>query len=308
MELRHLRYVIAVAEELHFGRAAERLRISQPPLSQQIQQVEEELGVKLFERTKRSVTVTAAGEVFVSEARSILRHMDHVSSTTIRAARGEIGSLVVGTVTSTDSGYYKVLVDILRRFSSRYPDVHLGLRTLSVAQQVNDVKEDRLTVGFVTLPVNDPLLGVKKVYSEPLVVALPEKHRLAQHRRLSPRLIANEPHIAFPRHMNPGYVDSVTAYFRKAGCTLNILHEGDSLYTSLALVAAGVGISLFPSSLLDVPRKGIVVRHLEPSAPVMEMGVAYLKDKQSEVLRSFLNVVDDFLSIRSSPSHQRNHV
>jgi DNA-binding transcriptional LysR family regulator len=291
MELRHLRYAIAVAEELHFGRAAARLHMSQPPLSQQIRQIEEELGVKLFERTKRSVKLTAAGQTFVGEARAILKHMEAAAKATIRAGHGEIGRLLVGTVTSTDSGFYKVLVDILQRFAERYPDVQIGLRTVSVAQQLTDLKEDRLTVGFVTLPIHDPMLAVKEVHYEPLVVALPEKHPLAAQRRITALALAREPLIAFPRHMNPGYVDSVIAYFQKAGCTVNIAHEGDTLYASLALVAAGVGVSLFPASLLDVPRKGIVVRKLEPSPPMMGMGVAYRRDEQSEVLGSFLKVL-----------------
>jgi DNA-binding transcriptional LysR family regulator len=295
MELRHLRYAIAVAEELHFGRAAERLNMSQPPLSQQIQQIEEELGVKLFERTKRSVKITAAGQTFVAEARAILKHMEHAAKAAVRASHGELGRLMVGTVTSTDSGFYKVLVDILQRFAGRYPDVHIGLRTLSVTQQLSDLKEDRLTVGFVTLPIHDPLLSVKNVHYEPLVVALPEKHPLAQQRRITARALAREPIIAFPRQMNPGYVDSVITYFQKAGCTINIAHEGDTLYTSLALVAAGVGVSLFPASLVDVPRKGIVVRNLEPSPPMMGMGVAFRRDEQSEVLQSFLKVLSEFV-------------
>src|SRR5262245_54786206 len=190
MDLRHLRYVIAVAEELHFGRAAQRLHISQPPLSQQIRQIEEELGVKLFYRTKRSVKLTAAGETFVAEAYSILRHVENAAKATTRAGRGEIGTLMVGTVTSTDSGFYKILVQLLRRFAARYPDIHLGLRTLSVAQQVHDLKEDRLTVGFVTLPVSDPELSVKKVHVEPLVVALPEKHPLTAQRQISAEVLA----------------------------------------------------------------------------------------------------------------------
>jgi DNA-binding transcriptional LysR family regulator len=269
--------------------------MSQPPLSQQIQQIEEELGVKLFERTKRSVKLTAAGQTFVAEARVILKRVESAAKATIRAGHGEIGTLMVGTVTSTDSGFYKVLVEILQRFAERYPDVHLGLRTLSVAQQLHDLKEDRLTVGFVTLPVADPALSIKHVHDEHLVVALPEKHPLAAQRRITARALAHEPHIAFPRQMNPGYVDSVIAYFQKAGCTLNIAHEGDTLYTSLALVAAGVGVSLFPASLLDVPRKGIVVRQLEPSPPIMGMGAAYRRDEQSAVLRSFLTVLDEVI-------------
>ena len=152
--------------------------------------------------------------------------------------------------------FYRVLVDLLHRFAERYPNVHLGLRTLSVTQQIQDLKEDsRLDIGFVTLPVDDPALVVQHVYSEPLVVALPEKHPLAAQRRISARSLAREPYIAFPRRMNPGYVDRVIRFFQREGCSLNIVHEGDSLLTSLALVAAGVGVSLCPISLLEVPKK-----------------------------------------------------
>ena len=266
MELRHLRYVIAVAEELHFGRAAERLHMSQPPLSMQIRQLEEEIGVKLFERTKRSVRLTPAGSAFVDEARIVLRQLDHAAKVAIQTSRGEIGNLMIGTVTSTDSGFYKVLVDILHRFARQYPKVQIGLRTLSVAQQLQDLKEGRIQAGFVTLPVDDPAIIVQHVYTESLVAALPAMHPLASKRNISIRALAREPHIAFPRHMSPGYVDLVIAFFQKAGCRLNIVHEGDTLYASLALVAAGMGVSLFPASLLDVPRKGIVVRRLKPTA------------------------------------------
>src|SRR5438105_2090345 len=281
MEIRHLRYVIAVAEELHFGHAAERLHISQPPLSMQIRHVEQELGVKLFERTKRNVQLTAAGRAFVDEARAVIRQLDHAAKVAIQTSRGEIGNLTLGTVTSTDSGFYKVLVDILHRFATQYPSVQLALRTLSVAQQLQDLKDGRIQVGFVTLPIDDPDIIVQHVYTEPLVAALPEKHPLASKKNIPIREFAREPHITFPRHMSPGYVDLVIAFFQKAGCRLNIVHEADTLYASLALVAAGMGVSLFPASLLDVPRKGIVVRRLKPVAPQMGMGVAYSRDDQS---------------------------
>ena len=144
MELRHLRYAIVAAEELHFSRAAARLNISQPPLSQQIKQIEDELGVELFRRTKRSVKLTPAGEVFIAEARSLLRQLDRVAKVTVEASRGEIGTLLVGTVTTTDNAFYRVLVDLLHRFAERYPNVHLGLQTLSVTQQVQDLRLDGL--------------------------------------------------------------------------------------------------------------------------------------------------------------------
>jgi len=140
--------------------------------------------------------------------------------------------------------------------------------------------------------VDDPALVVQHVYSEPLVAALPERHPLAAQRRISTRTLAREPYIAFPRRMNPGYIDRVIRFFQREGCPLKIVHEGDSLLMSLALVSAGVGVSLFPISLFDVPRKGIVTRRLEPSPPAMGMGVAYGRDTPSAVVEAFLNIVN----------------
>jgi DNA-binding transcriptional LysR family regulator len=291
VELRHLRYVIAVAEELHFGRAAQRLKMSQPPLSQQIRQIEDQLGIRFFQRTKRNVELTVAGRAFVDEARLILEHVDRAMKVAVRAHRGEIGHLTIGTVTSTDSGFYRVLVDILQRFAGRYPEVHLTLRTLSVAQQMQDMHDGRLDVGFVTLPIHDPLLTVRKVRGEPLVAALPENHALCRQSFLSAKDMAREPHILCPRNVSPGYFDLIIGYFQRTHCSPNIVHEGDNIYTSLALVAAGLGIGLFPASLLDVKRKGIVVRQLRPPVPHIEMGAAYRRDRQSAALKLFLDLV-----------------
>src|SRR5262249_53585765 len=169
MELRHLRYVIAVAEELHFGRAAERLNMSQPPLSQQIRLLEEELGVKLFHRTKRQVQLTDAGVRFIEEARQILAQVDHATRVASRADNGEIGYLIVGTVTSEK----RILIDTLRTFHKRYPDVHLELRSLSTPAQIMALREGRIQVGFVIQPIEEPSLAVETVAREPLVVALP---------------------------------------------------------------------------------------------------------------------------------------
>src|SRR5713101_6630009 len=141
MEIRHLRYMVAVAEELHFGRAAARLNMSQPPLSQQIRQLEEEIGTKLFQRTNRQVRLTEAGQAFVREARQILVHADHAVRVAVRASKGEIGQLTVATVTSTDSGFFRVVVDILRAFASRYPEVRLVLRSLNPDQQIQALRE-----------------------------------------------------------------------------------------------------------------------------------------------------------------------
>src|SRR5437870_5295979 len=155
MELRHLRYVVALAEELHFGRAAARLHMSQPPLSQQIRQLEEEIGTRLFRRTNRQVQLTEAGEAFVREARAILSHSEFAAKLAVRASKGEVGQLRVATVTSTDSGFFRIMVQILRLFASRYPDVRLLLRTLNSEQQIRGLREGTIEIGFLTLPIDD---------------------------------------------------------------------------------------------------------------------------------------------------------
>src|SRR5262245_27498223 len=179
MELRHLRYVIAVAEELHFGRAAARLNMSQPPLSQQIRQLEDEIGAKLFRRTNRQVRLTEAGEAFVREARQIIAHAEHAAKAAVRASKGEIGQLTVATVTSTESGFFKVVVDILHAFATRYPNVRLVLRSLNPDQQVHALREGRIQVGFLTLPVDDEELEVEWVRGGPMVLGLAARYELA---------------------------------------------------------------------------------------------------------------------------------
>jgi DNA-binding transcriptional LysR family regulator len=293
MELRHLRYVVAVAEELHFGRAAARLNMSQPPLSQQIRQLEEEIGTKLFRRTNRQVRLTEAGHAFVNEARLILAHADHAAKLAVRASKGEIGQLTVATVTSTESGFFTVVVDILRAFARRYPDVRLVLRSLNPGQQVQALREGRIQVGFLTLPVDDEELAIDWVRGEPLMLALPENHALAKKSGVPLRALATEPHIMFSRSLFPGYYDLIVGSCRNAGFSLNIVHEADAIYTILALVAAGLGVSLLPASIRETPRKGIVFRKIQGPLPQIEMGAAYRRDASSNVLSSFLEVVNE---------------
>jgi len=287
MELRHLRYVITVAEELHFGRAAQRLNISQPPLSQQIRQLEQELGVRLFNRTNRQVQLTEAGRRFVEEARLVLIQADHAAKVAVRTSQGEIGHLTVATVTAEKT----VVVDTLRLFAKRYPDVHLELRSLSTPAQTQALREGRIQIGFVVLPVDDATFSTEIVAREPLVVALPEHHHLAARQKVPLGALGGERSILFPRPLSPGYYDQIIAWCRNAGFSLNVVHEMDNIYTSLALVEAGLGVSLFPASIQNVSRKGIVFREIQGPIPMVECAVVYRPGPQSSVVMSFLNVV-----------------
>jgi DNA-binding transcriptional LysR family regulator len=291
MELRHLRYVVALAKELNFGRAAERLNISQPPLSQQIRQIEDQLGVKLFHRTKRTVELTEAGRVFVAGAREILAQAERMVAAAVAAGRGEIGELTVGTVTTTDNGFYRILVLILRAFSAQYPGVRIRLRTLMIPQQIEQLLDRRIDVGFLTMPILDPRLVTERVRGERLAVALPEGHPLSRTKAVPPAALAAEPIVVMSRHLNPGYYDLVVSFFRGAGFSMLASDEADGILASLALVAARRGIAVLPTSVFEIDRPGITMRPFEPPAPILEMGAVHLAHNDSTTLQMFMNVV-----------------
>jgi DNA-binding transcriptional LysR family regulator len=202
MELRHLRYFVTVAEELHFGRAAQRLQIAQPPLSQQIRQLEEELGVQLFHRTKRSVQLTEAGQLFLEEACQILTRAEQAIQIVQRADRGETGRL---TLSFVGSATYSVLPVVLKVFRRRFPEVLLSLHEMTTTQQVQALHEDRIHLGFVRPPIYEQELMIESILKEPFVAVLPEFHRLANETQISLLTLANDPFILFPRYLGSGF-------------------------------------------------------------------------------------------------------
>jgi DNA-binding transcriptional LysR family regulator len=289
MKLNQLRYFVAVAEELHFGRAASRLHIAQPPLSRQIRDLEVELGLPLFTRTKRRVGLTDAGRTFLDEARVALAQLDHAADAARRAGQGEIGQLIVSVVPTVD---HEVFTRILRSFANRYPKVHVVIRSLSTAAQVQGLLMGTLQAGFLRMPVQDDGLVVRLVSKEPLVAALPVTHRLASIRRLSLAALAEAPLVIFPRQLAPGYYDAIVSLFQRAGLHLRIAQEAEHLETILGLVAGGFGASLLPGSVRSIRSRGVVYRQLADRRPLVETAVAYRKDASSEVLRAFIAVVE----------------
>jgi DNA-binding transcriptional LysR family regulator len=301
MELRHLRYFVAVAEELHFGRAAARLRIAQPPLSQQIRQLEQELGVVLLERTKRRVELTPAGAAFVEHARRILADTERAKRVARRAGRGEIGRLAIGFASSAD---LDILPRVLRIWHERFPDVEVDAQPLLTAAQVDALLRGRIHVGFARLPVDEPRLTVEPITREAVVAALPERHPLARRRRLPLAELAGEPMILFPRHTAPGYYDVFIDACRQAGFTPQMLHPG-TMQAILGLVSAGLGVSLMPESIRNLRRAGVVYRPLAPPVPHVEMAMVYRRDEPSAVLPAFLATVREVLgrsALTPSPS------
>jgi DNA-binding transcriptional LysR family regulator len=189
MELRHLRYFITVAEELHFGRAAERLNMTQPPLSQQIRQLEDELGVQLFNRVGRNIELSVAGRVFLEETQQTLVQVEHAVQAARRAARGEIGRLVVGFV---GTAAYRVLPSTLRVFQERFPGVEVALREMTTLDQAKALRAEQMDVGFLRPPVDSNGLEIETVFREPLVVALRETHPLTVNEHLTLEMLAKE--------------------------------------------------------------------------------------------------------------------
>jgi DNA-binding transcriptional LysR family regulator len=286
MELRHLRYLIAVAEELNFGRAAIRLRISQPPLSQQIRQLEEELGVRLFDRTKRQVKLTEAGKLFVVEAQQILSQVDHFVSLASRIGEGTIGRLTV----AGQAVLNEVLVQTLRVFAQQYPGVHIELQFMNTALQIEALREGHVHVGFLHLPVDDSHLTLEPIKREPLWLALPKGHPLAQQKRVALTSLAHQPFIMFARRSSTGLHDVITTACRNAGFSLNVVHEVDNVIASMTLVTAGLGLAFCSPSWRKLWPDIAFRPFLEP-VPALEYAVAYRSGAQSPTLESFLKVV-----------------
>jgi DNA-binding transcriptional LysR family regulator len=293
MELRHLRFAVTLSEELHFGKAAARLNISQPPFSRQIRQLEDELGVQLFRRTRRQVETTEAGRMFVAQARQILADTEEAKHLMLEARQSATTQLAVGFPRS----YAGIVVDILRNFGARYPNVRIALSSLSTSEQVQAIRSGDLQVGFLRLPVVDSTLKIEVIAREPMIVALPQCNKLASRKRVSLKSLADETYIMFPREMNPGHYDFILDICNNAGFAARIAPQADNTYTSLALVAAGLGVSLLPASAQEVGWKGVVFKDLEPPVPWSEMAVAYNREA-AKSLSGFLKVVREVSSLK----------
>ena len=278
MELRHLRYFVAVAEELHFGRAAKRLGIAQPPLSQQIRQLEERLGVVLFSRTSRQVALTPAGEALLRGARRTLAEVGLAAAAARRAATGETDAL---RVAYTDSAALSVLPSAIRRFRSVMPTVHLDLVEGSTAAQIDAVVRDLVDLAVVRGPVAQPALRTEVVLRESFLAALPESHPLAGLAEIELRALAGVPMVLFPRHLAPEFHDTIVALCRAADFTPLVGYEGAEYQTILSLVAAGLGVSLVPHSVGNLQRRGVVYRPIPDAPPRAEIAAVYRAENWS---------------------------
>jgi DNA-binding transcriptional LysR family regulator len=296
MELRHLRYFVTVAEELHFGRAAGRLHISQPPLSMQIKALEAEIGTQLLERSQRKVELTMAGAVFLRDAREILARVEQATAAAQRAGRGEVGELTIGFVSIAD---YNVLPLVLSEFRVRCPGVRLNLREATTDALLLDLAEQRIDVGFVLPPIQDQNLDTVPLLREALVAALPERHPLARARgSFSLARLADSPFILFPRHMAPGLYDDVVSFCRSVGFSPRVEQEAVQMQTIVSLVSAGLGVALIPASMRNLGRTGVVYRSLRETSPQTEILAAWRRGETAPALVRFLESVQKVVGRR----------
>jgi DNA-binding transcriptional LysR family regulator len=287
MELRHLRYFVAVAEELHFRRAAERLHMSQPPLSQQIRNLEQEVGATLLVRNQRRVELTAAGQAYLGRARDILAAVEDAAREARRVQRGEVGRLDVGFV---GSAMYSVVPELLRAFRERFPEVGLRLREVGTTEQLRRLEDGRLDIGFLRPPGPRPGLSIETVLVEPVVAALPEHHPLATAAEIRIEDLAGAPLVLMTRAGAPGLRDALTQLTE--GLTEDaIVQEVSEMQTLVGLVAAGVGVSLVPQSLRALTRAGVVYRDLAGDVPTVRLSAAWRTGDDSPVLAAFLELM-----------------
>ncbi len=289
MELRHLRYFVAVAEKLHFGRAAKRLSIAQPPLSQQIKALEEEIGVALFDRTRKQVKLTAAGEAFLGEARKTLMQAEHSIEAARRAGRGETGKLAVGFVSSA---VYGRVPRIFRLMRTRYPEVFLSLQDLSSEEQAEAVAGGRIDIGLIRPPVSvTESIAMRTIWQEPLMAVLPSEHHLSRQKKIALQDLAQDPFVQLPRQVAPGFYDQFIRICARSGFSPKIVQEARNTPTIVSLVAGGLGVSILPSSLRSLKRSGVVYRSLQAPVPTSDMAAIWRVDDTSPTLRAFLEIV-----------------
>jgi DNA-binding transcriptional LysR family regulator len=285
VELRQLRYFVAVAEELHFRRAAARLHISQPPLSQQISQLEDELGCRLLNRTRRSVELTPAGETFLRDARAMLGELEAAVATARRVDAGQAGLLRVSFV---GSALLSIVPGIIQRFRRGRPEVEIELRERSTLAQLRALSVGVVDVGLVRPPIEpDDALHTEVVMRERTVAAIPAGHPLARLARVPLKRLAAEPLVLFPREQAPGFHDLLTGRLAATGTSPHVVQYAPEMLTIIGLVAAGIGVSPVPASVARLGLEGVTYRPLV-GAPATELVAVTRANETSPLIEAFV--------------------
>lgn len=288
MEFRQLRYFLAVAEHLNFTRAAEQLRIAQPPLSQQIQKLEHEVGVPLFVRHSRGVELTQAGEMLLPRARSILQQSQQALAEAQQAARGEIGKLSIGFAGSV--GFFPTLPKIVHHFRQRWPEVQITSEENDSPGLVEKVHNHELDCAFVRQPVDCFDLHKLVIAQEPLMALLPPEHRLADNPVIELHALKAEPFILFPRKIGPLFYDLIMDSCKSAGFVPEVVMHAPQVSSSINMVAAGFGISIVPESMQCIHVPGVTYHRIEPLPAPTTVTLIYRQREHAATINNFLAI------------------
>ncbi|MFP7175491.1 LysR family transcriptional regulator [Priestia filamentosa] len=292
MELRKLKYFTVVADELHFGRAAMRLQMTQPPLSQQILQLERELGVKLFERSKRHVELTNAGKIFLQEVRQVLTKLEGAKDLALKAQNGIVGRLVVGFV---GSATFNILPIIVRGFQEQFPYIDLILHEMPTPRLIEAFHNKEIDIGFVRPPIFDPILSLFSVYQETCIAVVPKLHPFAQRASISLDDLSKEQFILVEREIWPSWYDDIVFKCHSAGFNPIIRQSVKEIQTVIGLVASGLGISIVPKSTANFHMRDVTYINIEQEAPHVEMSLAWRTDEDSILVKQFLDTATQLI-------------
>lgn len=293
MELRHLRYFLVLSEELHFGRAARKLNIAQPPLSRQIKNLEEELGVDLFKRTKRHVELTPYGKYLKQETLRLLQHVETVRNHLGLLKRGAVGQVKIGYV---GSAMHSVLPRVLSEVKNHYPDVNTVMMEMDNEDQIDALKSGDIDIGVVRTPMQVTGVTLTPIYSETLSVILSQSHPRARSRKFTLADMADEPFISFCRRCAPGLYDRIVGLCNKNGFCPRIVHETSQINSVVRLVESNLGYSIVPTSVRSGYRVGVKFFELDDYPERAELALAYCADHMTPTSK---HIIDLALSLKS---------
>lgn len=288
MDLRQLRYYLAVAENLHFRKAAEIVHLSQPALTLQVRALEEELGVLLLQRDRHKTSLTAAGEVLREEARALLAAAERAAERTKRAARGQVGLLKIAFISTAAA---RVLPSLISVYREQHPEVELELRNILTAAQLVAIQNRQIDIGLVRLPISaSDSIEFFPVHREPFVVLLPSVHPLAKKRQLHLRDLRDSNFVMYARQHAPGFHDQILGILNRAGFSPRITQEAGEMYTLVSLVSVGIGVTVAPGSVENYQIPGIVIRKCPELDEESEIAIAILKENNHPAARAFVEL------------------
>lgn len=297
MDFRQLRYFVAVAEEANIGRAALRLHISQPPLTRQIQQIEEEMGVRLFNRTPRGVGLTDAGALLLGEARNLLALFEQATERVKRAGQGQLGRIDIAIF---GSAILDFIPKLMLTFRQLHPDVRVLLHNMTKTEQIEALRQRRITVGFNRILEEAPDIKAELVMTEPLFVAVNRHHSLSREREIPLRALAEMPLVLFPTGPRPSFIDRVFEMCREEGFEPWVVQEVGDAVTGVALVGGGLGMCIVPESATNLRLPGVMFRPLIKSPPaVVDLTCIYRANDDSPILGAFLEVLRSYKSLHT---------